>query len=82
MAAIFFNIGLQAATPADPANEGQSIFENMLNHPQEHWYNLTLMNTKIGYMHTSYGRGNLAPTKTEYQGKQVARNKNRYRYEL
>ena len=75
MAAIFFNIGLQTATPADVANEGQRIFENMLNHPQEHWYNLTLMNTKIGYMHTSYGRGYLAPTKTEYQGEQVARNK-------
>ena len=68
MAAIFFNIGLQAATPADAANEGHSIFENMLNHPQEHWYNLTLMNTKIGYMHTS-------TKKNEYQGKQVARNK-------
>lgn len=68
MAAIFFNIGLQAATPADVANEGQRIFENMLNHPQEHWYNLTLMNTKIGYMHTS-------TEETEYQGEQAARNK-------
>jgi hypothetical protein len=40
----------------------------MLNHPQEHWYNLTLMNTKIGYMHTT-------TEKTEYQGEQVARSK-------
>ena len=68
MAAIFFNIGWQAAAPEDVANEGQHTFENMLNHPQEHWYNLTLMNTKIGYMHTS-------TEKTEYQGEQVARNK-------
>ncbi len=59
---------LQAATSADAADEEQSTFQNMLNHPQEHWYNLTLMNTKIGYMHTS-------TEETEYQGEQVARNK-------
>ena len=68
MAAILLNFGLQAATPADAVDEEQRTFENMLNHPQEHWYNLTLMNTKIGYMHTS-------TEGTEYQGKQVARNK-------
>ena len=68
MAAILLNIGLQAATPADAAEEEQHIFENMLNHPQEHWYNLTLMNTKVGYMHTSIEG-------TEHQGEQVARNK-------
>ena len=69
MAAILLNFGLQAATPADAADEEQRTFENMLNHPQEHWYSLTLMNTKIGYMHTS-------TEGTEYQGeKQVARNK-------
>ena len=68
MAAIFFNIGLQVVTPADTDDEKQDTFQNMLNHPQEHWYNLTLMNTKIGYMHTS-------TEKSEYQGKQVARNK-------
>ena len=68
MAAIFFNIGLYATTPANAADEEQHTFENMLNHPQEHWYNLTLMNTKIGYMHTS-------TEETEYQGEQVARNK-------
>ena len=68
MATLFLNLGLQAATPADINDEKQNTFQNMLNHPQEHWYNLTLMNTKIGYMHTS--------TETsEYQGKQVARNK-------
>ena len=68
MAAIFFNYGLYAATPANAANEEQYTFENMLNHPQEHWYNLTLMNTKIGYMYTS-------TEKTEHQGEQVARSK-------
>lgn len=59
---------LQAAAPAYAADEKQGTFENMLNHPQEHWYNLTLMNTKIGYMHT-------ATEGTEYQEEQVARNK-------
>ena len=68
MAVILFNIGLPAATPADTPDEKQDIFQNMLNHPQEHWYNLTLMSTKIGYMHTS-------TEETEYQGEQVARNK-------
>ena len=75
LATILLNFDLQAATLADAANEGQRTFENMLKHPQEHWYNLTLMNTKIGYMHTSYGRGYLVPTKNEYQGQEVARNK-------
>ena len=68
MAAILLNFGLQATTPADAVDKEQRIFENMLNHPQEHWYNLTLMNTKIGYMHTS-------TEETEYQEEQVARNK-------
>ncbi len=68
MTAIFFTIGLQVVTPADTNDEGQDTFQNMRNHPQEHWYNLTLMNTKIGYMHTS-------TEKTAYQGKQVDRNK-------
>lgn len=68
MAAILLNIGLQAATPADTADEIQDTFQNMLNHPQEHWYSLSLMNTKIGYMHTSIEG-------TEHQGEQVARNK-------
>ena len=59
---------LQVAAPTYAADEKQGTFENMLNHPQEHWYNLTLMNTKIGYMHT-------ATEGTEYQGEQAARNK-------
>ena len=42
--------------------------ENMTQNPQEHWYSLTLMNTKIGYMHTS-------TEKSEYQGETVDRNK-------
>ena len=42
--------------------------ENMPQNPKEHWYNLTLMNTKIGYMHMS-------SEKTEYEGEEVDRNK-------
>ena len=42
--------------------------ENMTHHPEEHWYNITLMGTKIGYMH-SYLEG------AEYQGEKVKRNK-------
>ena len=73
-AAILLNIGLQAATPADTAGEKQDTFQNNLLEPQrgdmsiEHWYSLTLMNTKIGYMHTSIEG-------TEHQGEQLARNK-------
>ena len=67
MAAILLNIDLPAATPADTA-EQKNTFQNMLNHPQEHWYSLTLMNTRIGYMHTSIEA-------TEHQGEQIARNK-------
>ena len=68
LATLFLNLGLQVATLADINDEKQNTFQNMLNHPQEHWYNLTLMSTKIGYMHTS-------TEKAEYQGKQVVRNK-------
>ena len=89
MAAILLNWSLQAATPADTPDEAQRPFENMLNYPQEHWYSLSLMNTKIGYMHTSVRAGNVIqgmdsvysqtespnPYEAEYQGKQVARNK-------
>ena len=46
----------------------QDAPENMSQNPQEHWYNLTLMNTKIGYMHIS-------SDKTEYQGETVDRHK-------
>ena len=42
--------------------------ENMPQNPKEHWYNLTLMNTKIGYMHMS-------SEKTEYEREEVDRNK-------
>ena len=42
--------------------------EKMSENSQEHWYNLTLMNTKIGYMH-------LSSDKTEYQGEPVDRHK-------
>ena len=46
----------------------QNTPENMSENPQEHWYSLTLMNTKIGYMHIS-------TDKTEYQGEAVDRHK-------
>ena len=46
----------------------EDVPENMPQNPKEHWYNLTLMNTKIGYMHIS-------SEKTEYEGKEVDRNK-------
>lgn len=42
--------------------------ENMAKNPYEHWYSITLMNTKIGYMHSS-------TEKTEYQGEEMTRNK-------
>ena len=75
MAVILLNIGLQAATPANTADEKHDTFQNMLNHPQEHWYSLTLMNTKIGYMHTS-------AEKAEYQGERGGSKQNRYSDEL
>ncbi len=48
--------------------EEEDVPENMPQNPQEHWYDLTLMNTKIGYMHTS-------SEKTEHEGEEVDRNK-------
>lgn len=46
----------------------QNSPKNMSQNPQEHWYDLALMNTKIGYMHIS-------TDKTEYQGEEVDRHK-------
>ncbi len=46
----------------------QNALENMTQDSHGHWYNLILMNTKIGYMHTT-------AEKTEYQGEPVTRNK-------
>ncbi len=46
----------------------EDVPENMPQNPKEHWYNLTLMNTKIGYIYIS-------SEKTEYEGKEVDRNK-------
>ena len=46
----------------------KDIPENMAENPNEHWYNITLMNNKIGYMHTS-------SDKTEYEGEEVDRTK-------
>lgn len=49
-------------------NRKQHRIDNMSQDSHGHWYSLTLMNTKIGYMHTS------AET-TEYQGEQMTRYK-------
>jgi hypothetical protein len=46
----------------------EDVPENMPQNPQEGWYNLTLMNTKIGYTYIS-------SEKTEYEGEEVDRNK-------
>ncbi len=46
----------------------KDIPEIMAENPNEHWYNLTLMNNKIGYVHVS-------TDKTEYEGEAVDRNK-------
>ena len=63
LAALLFTIGSQTA--ADPAG---NTFENMRNHPQEHWYNITLMGTKIGYMHTT-------AEASDYRGAETVRSK-------
>ena len=44
----------------------QMKFEEMLEHPEEHWYDLTMMGMKIGYMH-------IYLEKTEYQGEEMIR---------
>ena len=49
-------------------NKPQITLENMPQDFREQWYSLTLMNTKIGYMHASL-------EETEYQGEPVIRNK-------
>lgn len=49
-------------------NKKQITLENMPQNLREQWYSLTLMNTKIGYMHASL-------EETEYQGDPVIRNK-------
>ena len=56
------------ANTSTPKHRKQNLPESMSQNPQEHWYDLTLMNTKIGYMHTT-------TEKTEYQGETVDRNK-------
>ena len=48
--------------------EPKDMIEKPSENPQEHWYNLTLMNNKIGYMHIS-------SDKTEYEGEEVDRTK-------
>ena len=54
--------------PQKQKDSSQSTLENMPQDSHEQWYSLTLMNTKIGYMHIS-------AEKTEYQGEQTTRHK-------
>ena len=46
----------------------QLKFEEMLKQPEEHWYDLTMMGMKIGYMH-------IYLEKTEYQGEEMIRSR-------
>ena len=57
-----------AAATAHAADEGQNALQKMSQYPREHWHNITLMGTKIGYMHTY--RENAV-----YQGEAVQRSK-------
>ena len=67
IAAFLQKLGVgQQETFKDQYNK--DIPENMAEKRNEHWYNLTLMNTKIGYMYMS-------TEKTAYQGKEVDRNR-------
>lgn len=56
------------ATTTHAVEIEQVEFENMLQHPQEHWYNLTLMGVKTGYVHTYL-------EKAGYQGEMMIRNR-------
>ncbi len=51
-----------------PKDRKQRGLENPPEDSQGHWYSLTLMNTKMGYVHVS-------SEETEYQGEPVTRNK-------
>lgn len=54
--------------PPKQKDRSQSTLENMPQDSHEQWYSLTLMNTKIGYMHIS-------AEKIEYQGEHTTRHK-------
>ena len=60
-----FGVGQQETFKDIPENMAE---QTMAEQPNEHWYNLTLMNNKIGYVHIS-------SEKTEYEGEEVDRNK-------
>ena len=62
------NGGTVEGNITDKRLQKQNTPENMSQNPQEHWYNIVLSNTKIGYMHMS-------TEKTEYQGEAVDRHK-------
>jgi hypothetical protein len=52
----------------EAAETEQLKFEEMLKHPEEHWYNLNMMGMKVGYMH-------IFLEKTEYQGEEMLRSR-------
>ena len=79
IACVGISAGVVLAQEVEVANSGgtvrgkikdskQHTSEHMVQDSQGHWYNLTLMNIKIGYMHTT-------AEKTEYQGEPATRNK-------
>ncbi len=52
----------------EAAETEQLKFEEMLKQPEEHWYDLTMMGMKIGYMH-------IYLEKTDYQGEEMIRSR-------
>ena len=82
IACVGISAGVVFAQDAEVVNGGKHVppiekkqedrkenrFEYMPRDSDGHWYDYSLMNTKIGYMHTS-------AEKTEYQGEQMTRHK-------
>lgn len=62
-----FALLLSVFYPICEAVEIEAVeFEKILQHPQEHWYNLTMLGKKIGYIHLFLERA-------EYQGEEMLR---------
>ena len=83
IACVGISVGIVSAQNVKVSNSGGTVrgrivdttaenpiegFQVMLHDSHEDWYSLTLMNVKIGYMHTS-------TEKTEYQGELLTRSK-------
>lgn len=63
---VLFLMAFNSICEAVEIEEGE--FEKMLKHPEEHWYDLTMMGMKIGYMH-------IYLEKSEYQGEEMLRSR-------